>query len=141
VEISYHPQAWESPNMYSKKNRVRWGVEPHEVVPERIHGMKFKKVFAPTEAQILACTRLLYGYSKAFPDMKTEFPRDGEGKLIKTTVTDLSGFLHHFNITRNKIDAMGFTTDNVEDKVNGMLEEDEALTRDGFINKLLKWIR
>ena len=142
VEIAYYPDAWDHPNRYNEYNRNKWGVPNHKMVPDRIHGMKFSKVFAPTDAQVQACIKLMYGYAKAFPDLKLSFPRDAAGNFIATTPPDHQkvGLLHHFNITRRKIDAMGFPTDFVEAEVNRLVKEDQEkpakLTRKWILDLL-----
>ena len=144
VEISYYPDAWDHPNRYNEYNRKKWGVPDHKLMPDKIHGMNFSKVFAPTEAQVNACIKLMYGYAKAFPKLKLSFPRDDEGKFIATTPSadKMVGLLHHFNITRRKIDAMGFPTDMVEAEVNRLVDEDDEpeppseLVRDWILDKL-----
>ncbi len=124
VEISYMPDAWDHPNRYNEYNIKKWGVQNHALIPDKIHGMNFKKVFAPTAAQVKACIKLIHGYSKAFPDLKLSFPRDDEGEFISTTPSKekMVGLLHHFNITKRKIDAMGFPTDAVEFEVKKLAE-------------------
>lgn len=143
VEISYMPDAWDHPNRYNSYNRKRWGVQDHKIVSDKIHGMDFKKVFAPTEAQVNACIQLIHGYSKAFPDLKLSFPRDDKGNFISTIPPkeNMVGLLHHFNITKRKIDAMGFPTDAVEAEVKRLAASVETkppskLLRSWIIDKL-----
>ena len=128
VEIAYYPDAWSNPDRYSKVNQEKWGVQPHSIVSDTIHGHEFKKVFGPTEAQVKACIRLIYGYSKAFPNLELSFPRDKDGKFISGLVPEnqRKGLLHHFNVKRAKVDAMGFPTNFVELEVNKLVEADKV---------------
>jgi len=139
VEICYHPEYWENHNLYSTANQEKWGVLPHDLVPDKIHGQKFSKVFAPTDAQVKACIHLMYAYCLAFPNVKREFPRDDKGEFIATVAPNMEGFLHHFNITRNKIDAMGFPTDYVEQEVNKMYDNRPRL-KHGVFHKLFRFL-
>lgn len=148
VEIAYYPDAWENPHRYNEYNRKKWGVQKHDTMPEKVQGMNFSKVFKPTDAQVQSCIKLIYGYSKAFPELKLAFPRDDEGNFIQKEVEESKkiGLLHHFNITSRKIDAMGFPTDFVEEEVNKLVNEDKnepkikdrlRLTRKWFVDKIL----
>ncbi len=141
VELSYYPDAWDHPDRYSEYNIKRWGVHPHELKSDKIHGQRFK-VFAPTDAQVNACIKLAYGYGKAFPDLELKFPRDENGNFISTTVPEdqKKGLLHHFNVTRRKIDAMGFPTDYVEEEVNSLKKKDQ-MSRSSVLDKLFSWLR
>lgn len=139
VEISYMPDAWDHPDRYSEVNIKHFDVQPHKIVTDTIHGIK-KNVFGPTEAQVNACIRLIYGYSKAFPNLKLTFPRDKNGKFISSVAPDKTGLLHHFNITINKPDAMGFPTDHVEKEVNRLVNE-EGLTREKVVNTIKDGIK
>lgn len=143
VEISYYPDAWDHPNRYSEAKIKKWGVQPHEIKTDVIHGHTFKKVFAPTDAQIKACTHLIYAYLKAFPDLKQSFPRAEDGSFISTIVPEEEriGLLQHFSIRRDKIDAMGFPTDQVEKDVESLQAEYniEQLKRSKFMKLFRKW--
>ncbi len=134
VELAYYPDAWAKPNRYSKAKQKKWGVQPHDVVSDTIHGHKFKKVFAPTEQQVKACIHLIYGYSKAFPDLELTFPRDANGKFISTVAPEgqRKGIMHHFNVKRGKVDAMGFPTNFVELEVNKLVEADKVKPKPTF---------
>ncbi len=116
VEVSYMPQAWENPNLYSEVNKKKWNVPEHEIVSDTVHGTT-RKVFAPTAAQIASCTALMWGYCTAFPDVKRGFPRDEKGEVIKTVVASPEGLISHFNITQQKIDIAGFPFDDVEKEI------------------------
>ncbi len=113
VEISYHPAIWDNPNYYSAANIKKHGVQPHPVVEDRIHGQKLK-VNGPAESQVKACVALLHGISQAFPAMRMTFPRDAAGNIIKTVVPNPSGLLHHYNITKQKIDSAGMPNEELE---------------------------
>lgn len=144
IEICYMPDAWDHPNRYSKRNIKRFGVQEHKLVPDKIHGYNFRKVFAPTDAQVKACIKLAGAYFKAFPDIKPEFPRDEDGKFISTIVSKNKrvGLLHHFNIKRGKVDAMGFPTDFVEDEVKKIINKKpkRRLTRERIVRVLKKLV-
>jgi hypothetical protein len=118
VEISYMPQAWEDRNLYSEYWQKKLGVQPHKIVPDTVHGHKFK-VFAPTDAQVKSSIRLLWGFGKLFPGVKMQFPKDKNGKIIKTTAEDDNklGLLAHFHVTRRKIDPMGYPFEYVENEI------------------------
>ncbi|KKN66653.1 hypothetical protein LCGC14_0469880, partial [marine sediment metagenome] len=142
VEISYYPDAWDHPNRYSEYNRNKWGVEDHKVMSDKVNGYKFRKVFAPTDAQIKACMYLIHGYKKAFPDLELKFPRDDNEEFLSKTVDEAQkyGLLHHFNVTSRKIDALGFPTDLVEKEVNRMHKE-ESRKRKNFLDKVFGWLK
>lgn len=142
VELSYYPDAWDHPNRYSEYNKNKWGVQDHNIVPDKVNRYKFKKVFAPTDAQIKACIHLISGYKKAFPNLELKFPRDEDGNFLSKTVNENQkyGLLHHFNVTRRKVDALGFPTDYVEEEVNRMHKE-ELMKRKNIIDKIFGWLK
>lgn len=143
IEVSFYPDAWDHPNRYNEYNIKKWGVQKHKVVEDTIHGHKFSKVFAPTDAQVEACIKLAGAYLQAFPDIKPEFPRDDNGDFISTTVASdkRNGLMHHFNVKRSKIDTMGFPTDYVEQEVKKILftKKKSPLTRGSIIALLKKF--
>lgn len=153
VEISYYPDAWDHPNRYSTYYKNKFGVKDHKVISDQVQGHKFSKAFAPTDAQVKACIHLISGYKKAFPDLELKFPRDETGKFLSKTVENdkRHGLLHHFNIRTDKIDALGFPTDYVEQVVNEMdqIEKlkskpfilDKILKRKPFLDKILNWVK
>jgi len=141
VEICYYPDAWTKPDRYSAFNRKRLGVHQHPVVSDTIHGHNFKQCYGPTDAQVKACNRLAAAYCLAFPDMPRTFPRDANGKLISTVIPNdkRAGLMHHFNVKRGKIDAMGYPTDQSEKDINNLVrkaELDQNRRRDGVISAL-----
>ena len=89
----------------------------------------------------------MHGYSKAFPDLKLSFPRDDDGKFISTTPSKekMVGLLHHFNITKRKVDAMGFPTDAVEAEMKRLAETSveptppTKLIRSWILDKLFRY--
>jgi hypothetical protein len=117
VEISYMPQAWQDPNLYSERIQQKYDVLPHKLVEDMIRGHKFSKVFAPTDAQVKACARLLWGFSELFPDVKAEFPKRSNGEYIKAKIDNPNGFLNHYNITNRKVDAMGLDLEWLESEI------------------------
>ena len=116
VEISYHPQAWENKNLYSETNVKKWGVQPHNIEKDKVHGRGFN-VFAPTEAQIKSSIALMAGMCRAFPNMKGTFPKDQDNQIYKTVANEQSNMLAHFHITRNKVDPMGFPFERAEKEI------------------------
>jgi len=130
VEISYHPEAWENSNLYSKYYQDKFGVQPHDIVSDKVHGYAFSKVFAPTKAQHEACARLLWGFTQLFPDIDPKFPRDNNGNIIKTTISNpehYKGLLSHYNITRRKPDPLGFDIEWVENRIQELaLKKEEC---------------
>ena len=119
VEISYQPLVDKMEKTYSLDNQAKYGVQPHDIENDTIHGAKFK-VYPPTKAQIDSCVALLWGFSELFPDIPPLFPRDVSGEIPKTTIpkpTEYEGFLAHFHITRNKVDPLGFPFSHVESEV------------------------
>jgi len=123
VEISYHPEYWDNPNLYSAYYQAKFGVQPHDVVTDVIRGRKFK-VFAPTEAQVKACIRLLWGFHELFPNVRPEFPKDENGNVSKVTRKEIQdGFLAHFHVSNVKVDPMGFPFERVEKEVEQLHKE------------------
>lgn len=110
VEVSYRPEAWANPNMYSEHNRKTFKCNEHQMDTEIIHGRTLK-TFGPSEPQIKALLNLLYGFSLAFPDVNMILPKGPDGKIAKTVVKNPAGLLNHYNITTNKIDMCGITED------------------------------
>ncbi len=110
VEISYRPEAWQYPNLYSEHNRKAFKCNEHPLVQETVHGST-RKVFGPSEPQIKALINLLYGFHQLFPNVETTLPKGPDGKISRTLVRNPKGLLHHYMITTNKIDAAGFPAD------------------------------
>lgn len=142
VEICYYPDAWTKPDRYSAFNRKRFGVPMHPVTEDRIHNHHFKKVYGPTPAQVKACERLAAAYCLAFPDIPRSFPRDKDGKFISGVVQmeQRKGLLHHFNVKRGKVDAMGFPHDEFEKNVKTLVREAELENNRSF-NGILKALK
>lgn len=123
VELCYRPDEWTDSTLYSEENNKKYGTQPHKIVDDEIHGTKFK-CFAPTEAQTNALIRLIYGYIKAFPALKPEFPKDENGKYIKTVVQNPINLVNHYNLDTQKIDALGLSHEYIEQEVQKLLEQD-----------------
>lgn len=121
VEISYQPTAWTTPAAYSDDNVKKYGVQHHVAMDDTVHGAK-RKVFGPTEAQVKSCIALLAGFCQLFPNAPVEFPKDKDGKIIKTVSKVQKGLLAHFHITNNKVDPMGFPFERVEAEVKAKLQ-------------------
>jgi len=121
VEISYHPEAWQNAGLYSKANIEKNGVQPHDVIKDQVFGVA-RNVFAPTEAQIKACIRLMYGYCKLFPYVRPEFPKDKNGKIERGIVTSPKGLLLHANFNPQKADPLGLPLDRVEKEVQELVK-------------------
>lgn len=119
VEISYQPMASTMSEAYSEINQKKYGVPPHLIVDDRIHGQKIR-AFSPTQAQLKSTVALLTGFAKLFPDIPMVFPKDSDGNLIKTSIPNpekYQGLLTHYNVTRNKIDPLGFPSAQVEAEI------------------------
>ncbi len=116
VEIAYHPEAWENPNLYSKANIEKFAVQPHEIIIDKVFKAD-KKVFAPTEAQVKAVIRLMWGYSELFPYVRAEFPKDADGKIIRGIVPEPKGFLLHSNFNPQKCDPVGLPLETIEQEI------------------------
>lgn len=115
IEISYMPQAWKDATLYSEDKCKRWGVQPREIKNDSVNGAKFR-CFGPSEGQMKSLAALAWGYSELFPSIPCRFPRDGID-IVKATLKQpelYSGFLCHYHITREKIDALGLDMERVE---------------------------
>ncbi len=121
VEICYHPEAWENPNLYSQANVEKFGVQPHEIKEEIVFGVK-RKIFIPTEAQVKACIRLMWGYCNLFPLIRKEFPKDVDGNIERHVVSDPKGLLLHEHINPQKPDPLGLPLERIEKEIK-MLNE------------------
>lgn len=142
IEICYYPDAWTHPPRYSDYNCKRFGVPKHEIKSDVVHERTFSKCYGPMDAQVKACLYLARTYLKAFPHIQPKFPRNEDGKLITAVIPKemRHGLLHHYHIRGDKIDAMGFPTDQFEVDLNAMLEHDKPLTGKTFWDRLKGWI-
>ena len=119
VEISFMPQAWENPNLYSEANKQKHSVPEHLIDYDTVHGRKLK-IFKPTQAQVNSLIQLIWGYCELFPNINIKFPRDNNGNLIKTSINkpeQYNGILNHYNITNKKIDTLGLSLEYIETEV------------------------
>lgn len=117
VEICYQPMASTMAQAYSEANQSKYGVQPHVVTTDKIHGQAIK-AFCPTDAQVKSTIALLKGFVELFPDVPGVFPKDKDGNIVKTAIIkpeEYEGFLAHFQVTRNKIDPLGFPFSQVEE--------------------------
>lgn len=121
VEISYRPDAWINPNLYSDDKIKKNNVQKHEIMQDKIHGMNLK-CFSPTEAQVNSCISMLTGFCKLF-DMEASFPKDKDGHISKTIVKNPKGLVNHYMITGEKVDPLGFPSQFVEDSINEKLKQ------------------
>lgn len=124
VELSYMPDAWQHPNRYSLKNQKRWDVPPHDIVTDKVHGVTFTKIFAPTEAQMKSLVALIAGFCRLFPDIPSKFPRDEDGNFIRTQLKDphsYSGLVNHYHLRRGKVDTIGLDMNRIEKDVDHRL--------------------
>lgn len=122
VEICYHPEAWKNVDLYSDSKVKNNKIQKHDIVTDVIHGQKLK-CFKPTQAQVGSLILLLAAFCHAFPKIKPEFPKK-ENEYIKTVVNDLDkyfGLLNHYNITREKIDAIGLDLAAIEQAVQQLV--------------------
>ncbi len=116
VEIAYMVEATKYPNAYSELNQKNMKVQPHNVVDDIVHGVHIK-AYAPTDAQVNTVIALLWGFSNLFPNVPTEFPKDENGNVLKTVAKTDKGFLGHMQVTRDKVDPLGFPFERVEAEV------------------------
>jgi len=122
VEISYMPQKWSHPNLYSKTNRKKYDVPDHDTVTAPIHGTKLK-VFLPTKAQMNSLKALIWGYTELFPKIPSKFPRDKNGNYITTVLSEpekYTGLVNHYHLKRGKIDTAGIDMKEIEEIVDSM---------------------
>lgn len=111
IEVSFDPQAWIHPGLYTK--------EQHATVVDKVHGIS-RKVFAPSDAQVKTIIALLKCLSENL-DIPATFPKDDNGEYIKTVIPDAAnwnGFLNHFNLTTSKIDTAGIQLEYIESELN-----------------------
>lgn len=119
VEISYMPQAWEK-NMYTEADINKWKVQSHDTTMATVHGVKLK-VHQPTKAQINSLLQLMWGFTELFPNIPAKFPRDSNGNFCTTKMEKpelYSGFVNHYNLTRDKMDTFGLDMEMVEKEVS-----------------------
>lgn len=116
VEIAYQVEAIKYPNAYSELNKAKMGVQSHQIIEDTVHGMHLK-VYAPSDPQVKAVAALLWGFSELFPKIRSTFPRNEAGDILKTTIANPTGFLGHLHITKEKIDPSGFPFQQVEEEV------------------------
>lgn len=134
VEIALNPLAGQFPDLYSPENQQKYNVTPHNTVTETIHHQAFK-FFKPTDAQINALIRLIYGYLKAFPSLKPQFPKDASGNY-NTNVVDLNqsiNLVNHYSIDQEKIDCAGIHHAYIEQEVQKLLDADKQTPKDPTI--------
>jgi hypothetical protein len=123
VEICYMPNAWDNPNAYSEENIKKYNVQPHETIDTIVHKAKLK-VFLPTEAQMNTLRALMFGFSSLFPNVPRTFPRDSQGNVLSTVLTNpvqYSGFAMHYHLSRQKIDAAGIDMVKLEKDIGDRL--------------------
>jgi len=122
VEICYHPEAWKNEDLYSDLKVKSNNACHHETTTDIIHGQKLK-CFQPTKAQVASLILLLGAFCHAFPKIKPEFPKNENG-YIKTAINNLEnyfGLLNHYNITKEKIDAIGLDLAYIEEAVKQLV--------------------
>jgi hypothetical protein len=118
VEISYMPQLWEK-DMYTPELQQKWKVPAHESTTASVHGTTLK-VHLPTKAQMASLYQLMWGFGEMFPNVPTVFPRDSQGNLVFTSLSNPAGyrgFLNHYHITREKTDAAGIDMEAIEKEI------------------------
>ncbi len=123
VEISYMPlsvmKSVRTEDLYNDAACKRYGVEAHTLTSDEVHGTVFK-CYGPSDGQMEALKALAWGYSELFPSIPTTFPRGKGGEFLKTTLSAPSlyeGFMCHYHLNRQKIDALGLDMKAVEDAV------------------------
>ena len=123
IEICYHPEYWTNSNLYSREKIKNNNIQPHDVIEDTIHGVT-RKVFAPTSAQVASLTCLLAAFGHTFSNIKAQFPRNTDGTFLKTTLKhpeEYVGLMNHYNITKEKIDAMGLDLEVLEKDVTNLV--------------------
>lgn len=123
VEVSYMPQCWSTPGLYSEYNRKRYNVPLHKTTTAPIHGTKLK-VFLPTKAQMNSLIALTWGYTELYPHVPAKFPKKN-GEYITTVLPKpetYEGLVNHYHLKRGKVDTAGLDMKKVEDTVAQMQE-------------------
>ena len=116
VEICYHPEYWIDNTLYSDQNISKHSCQTHDIVDDIVFGAK-KKVYAPTEAQIKSCIKLMWGQSELFPYITPEFPKDVDGYIARYVVDNKKGFLLHQQISNQKTDPSGMPLERIEKEI------------------------
>lgn len=86
-----------------------------------VHGKRLKPFLGFYDAQMEAAAALWKAISVAY-DMPLECPRDADGKMLTTVDPsvpsgEFKGVVHHFHVTKRKIDAAGFPIDEYLEKI------------------------
>jgi hypothetical protein len=113
IEIDSRAVAGKYPDAYDEAHQKKYKVGPRRVKFDTIHGMKMKG-FDYSDAQYTTLVKLAKVLLEVFPLIKSDFPRDSAGNVIKTELTapkKHQGFICHFQVTRNKIDPLSFDFD------------------------------
>lgn len=123
IEICYRPEAWKNIELYSIENQKKYHVNSHKMVNENIRNSQLK-VFGPSQPQLESLVSLIVAYCNTFSNVKAEFPRNKDGKILKNTflnAVNWRGLLTHFQIDNNKIDPCGIDLDWLEKEVKTRL--------------------
>lgn len=118
VEISYMPQYWDNPSLYSESNKKRHKVQDHPIKTDYVRGHKFR-CFAPTQAQINSLIHLAHGIIHILPNMPRKFPKEN-GKYFRGTLDNPNahaGLVTHYHVSSYKIDALGLPFKEIEQGV------------------------
>lgn len=124
VEISYQPEAWDKPNLYSSDNQNKYHVPNHDIGMGKVHGTQLK-VFLPTKAQTNSLKALIFGYCSLFPKVLSSFPKNNDASYnynVIPNITEYYGLLNHYNFTKEKIDTAGLDLADIEHNVIKMLK-------------------
>jgi len=113
IEIDSRAVAGKYPDAYDEAHQKKYKVGPRRVKLDTIHGMKIKG-FDYSDAQYATLIKLAKVLLEVFPLIKSDFPRNSAGNVIKTELTSPKkhqGFICHFQVTRHKVDPIAFDFD------------------------------
>jgi N-acetylmuramoyl-L-alanine amidase len=113
VEIDSRALASKYPGAYDDNHQKAHGVGPRRVLVDSIHGMKMKG-FAYSDAQYATLAKLGKCLVNIFPLSNPDFPRDEDGNIVKTNLSNpekFEGIICHYQVTRSKIDPISFEYD------------------------------
>ena len=65
---------------------------------------------------------MLTGFCKLFPNIKPEFPKDSNGNIIKTAISNPENLVNHYNLTKQKIDLIGAPLEYIESEIKNNLK-------------------
>ena len=109
---------------YEKKG---FGKRP-TVSNSRVHGVKLKPHLGYYPLQVKAYKKLIEFLTKEYP-IPLEYPKQKDGSQVRGVHKPASqgkfkGVVHHYHLTRNKIDTSGFPLEEIVDKIKIKGSED-----------------